>query len=259
MTPPMPNLYPRVDAARVEELRPGIWLALWGLLIVIVDISVFGDWVELDLVHDSAGYLLILSSLGHLRRASRSERSRRYIRPIAIVALVGIPVSLLDIVLEWEAGLLAAIDALFELAGTLAIVGYLWTLAAVYREALERSLERVWLRAAAGAALLWLVPGAIGTVVGLAMLAGGEEPVTIRLHSGEAACVMGLVMLTPLALMLYAVSKAVRWTPPGPLTHCHVCGYAVARLPSPRCPECGTLFATERGSVRPGDMPEARA
>jgi hypothetical protein len=260
------NLYPRVDAEIITALRPALWLAGAGWLIILVDIS-FGTlgvsglgvgrsmllgW-QLDLVHDSLGYLLVLLALGQLRRAPAPERATRFVPAIAVVSLAGVAFSLVGTFVAWRSGVVGVVFALFQVCATLAIVAFLWTLVELSCAAMERTLERAWRRATLAAAIVWALPVCALSLAGVIFIVAGFGSQRVHVGAAGQTCAVLVIWALPLLWIGAAFFMTSGWAAPLRLTNCHVCGYPVADLPRPQCPECGTVFATDRGSARPGE------
>ncbi|QKK07821.1 MAG: hypothetical protein HND58_06295 [Planctomycetota bacterium] len=263
-------LYPRVDAGIIQALRPVLWPAMIGLAIVFVDIT-FSSWSSvqnwsssaapqnepvhgftIDLVHDALGYLLITVAVARLHRTHIPARAKRFLGPVAGVLVLGVLLSLCNMVLGWQSGPLGMVNTVFHAFAYAALVAMIWTIAAACRSAGAARLERTWLQALWMVVVIWAVPASITIVVALASGQSRAALFQMDLSSPMPVCGLLALVAVPLVWILLAFSRTLAWVPPARLTHCHRCGYLLEGLPEPACPECGERFATMRGSMEPG-------
>jgi hypothetical protein len=247
--------YPRVDSATIRSLRTPLRLILIGGLIVFLDLT-YGEststgtgrpsgW-QVDFVHDSIGYACLILAYGRLNRTATPATTRRFIPAMGAGAALGAVVSLCGCLVGWPSGLWSALEALCSVVSALATLALIWTLGQICASAGAQDLARAWKHAFIAVGALWAAPISILSLVSLLLTLAGTSPVRIDISAPSPMLALLVVLALPLVWFGAAWYKTFKWAPPGPITNCHICGYPLAGIPEPTCPECGTAFASQR-------------
>lgn len=252
--PPFPACYPRVDAPLIRRLGGVLRPVLLGLGFVIIDITYTDPGMSFDFFHDSIGYGIMLVGASRLRAVVEGRGSTAWVACITTVLWLSVADAVLRTSAAWVA--IPVVRELLDLARAVAFGAFLVIMGRTCRRAMAFELVRCWNRAF----YCWLAVSAAPLVAltlwSLIVAAAWGPPKMVDVSSSPLALAFVLSQLTALVLVVYAIARTLRWEPPARVHNCHVCGYPLDHLTKPQCTECGTLFATERGSSEPGSFPD---
>ncbi|MBK7404908.1 MAG: hypothetical protein IPJ41_09815 [Phycisphaerales bacterium] len=250
---PFPACYPRVDAPLIRRLGGVLRPFLLGLFFVIIDITYTVPGTSFDILHDSIGYGIMLVGAYRLRTIVDGAGSAVWVAYITTILWLSMADAVLRTSAAWEA--VPVVRDLLDLARTVAFGACFVIIRRVCRRAMAFELVRCWNRAFYCWLAVIAAPTVAVTLWSFVVLAAWGPPKMVVVPSGPFIVAFVLCELATILLVVYAATRTLRWTPPGRVHNCHVCGYALDHITKPQCTECGALFATERGSIAVGHFP----